>query len=153
MQILLKKRIMIPRKKAGIKLYIGVDILGLLHAIRITKTNVGNREGAIGMIDFYCNISNHFSILKKVLADRGYTGKSFANKILFLRGAEVEIVKRNKISSFVVLPKCWVVKRSLGWLDKYRRLWKNCECKLQNSFHMAILAFVRLRLTKMINRL
>lgn len=135
-------------KKSGIKLHIGVDILGLPHALHVTTANVGDREGAIGMIDFYCNRSNDFCMLKKVLADGGYTGETFANKIVSLCGAEVEIVKRNEISSFVVLPKRWIVERSFGWLDKYRRLWKNCERKLQNSFHMITLAFIRLLLRR-----
>lgn len=100
------------------------------------------------MIDFYCSRSNDFSILKKVLADGGYRGEGFVKKIVSLCGAEVEIVKRNEISNFVVLPKRWVVERSFGWLDKYRRLWKNCEGKLQNSLYMVTLAFVRLLLRR-----
>ena len=64
-----------------VKLHIGVDILGLPHAIHITKANVGDREGAIGMIDFYCSRNNDFSILKKVLADEGYRGEGFAKKL------------------------------------------------------------------------
>lgn len=122
--------------------------MGLPHAIHITTANVGDREGAISMIDFYCNIGNNFSMLKKVLADGGYSGEAFANKIVSLCGAEVEIVKRSKSSSFVVIPKRWIVERSFGWLDKYRRLWKNCEYKLQNSFHMVTLAFIRLFLRR-----
>lgn len=42
-------------------------------------------------------------------------------------GASVEIVKRNKLHTFVVLPKRWVVERSFSWLEKCRLLWKNCE--------------------------
>ena len=82
-----------------------IDSKSIPHAMCIIKANVGDREGAIGMIDFYCNRSNDFSMLKKVLADGGYTGEAFANEILSLCGAEVEIVKRNEISNFVVLPK------------------------------------------------
>ena len=42
----------------------------------------------------------------------------------------MEVVKRNELHTFVVLPKRWVVERSFGWLEKCRRLWKNCERKL-----------------------
>ena len=31
------------------------------------------------------------------------------------------------------LPKRWVVERSFAWLEKCRRLWKNCERKLNTS--------------------
>ena len=43
-----------------------------------------------------------------------------------LLGASVEVVKRNEMHTFAVLPKRWVVERSFAWLEKCRRLWKNC---------------------------
>ena len=39
----------------------------------------------------------------------------------------MEVVKRNELHTFVVLSKRWVVERSFAWLEKCRRLWKNCE--------------------------
>ena len=112
----------------------------------VTTADVSDRSGAIDMVDYYCDVTNNLSLLKKLLADGGYTGEQFANKIKELSGAEVEIVKRNELHTFVILPKRWIVERSFAWLDKYRRLWKNCERQLQNSFHMFSLAFIRLLL-------
>ena len=112
----------------------------------VTTADVSDRSGAIDMVDYYCDVTNNLSLLKKLLADGGYTGEQFANKIKELSGAEVEIVKRNELHTFVILPKRWIVERSFAWLDKYRRLWKNCERKLQNSFQMFSLAFIRLLL-------
>lgn len=48
-------------------------------------------------------------------------------------GAEVEVVKRSELHQFAVMPKRWVVERSFAWLDKRRRLWKNCERKRHTS--------------------
>ena len=31
--------------------------------------------------------------------------------------------------------KRWIVEHTFGWLDKCRRLWKNCERLLHNSLH------------------
>ena len=50
--------------------------------------------------------------------------------------------------TFVVLPKRWIVERSFGWLEKCRRLWKNCERKLNTSLQMIHLAFLRLLLRR-----
>ena len=50
------------------------------------------------------------------------------------------VVKRNELHTFVVLPKRWVVERSFAWLEKCRRLWKNCERKLNTSLQMVVLA-------------
>lgn len=104
-----------------------MDILGLPHAIMVTTANVTDRSGAINMVDYYCDVTDHLSMLKKVLADGGYTGENFANTIKTLSGAEVEVVKRNELHTFAVLPKRWIVERSFAWLDKCRRLWKNAN--------------------------
>ena len=100
------------------------------------------------MVDYYCDVTDHFSVLKKILVDGGYTGENFANAIRALSGADVEVVKRNDLHTFTVLPKRWIVERSFAWIDKCRRLWKNCERKLQNSFQMFSLAFIRLLLNR-----
>ena len=82
------------------------------------------------------------------MADVGYTGKNFSDAVNELCRAEVEIVKRNELHTFAVLPKRWIVERSFAWLDKYRRLWKNCERNLQTSFQMVTLAFIHLILNR-----
>ena len=87
---------------------------------------------------------DNLSAVENVLADGGYTGENFANKVREIIDATVEVVKRNELHKFVVLPKRWVVERSFGWLEKCRRLWKNCERKINTSLHMVILAFVTL---------
>ena len=61
----------------------------------------------------------------------------------------MEVVKRNELHTFVVLPKRWVVERTFGWLEQCRRLWKNCERKLNTSLQMAVLAFAVLILKKL----
>ena len=80
---------------------------------------------------------------------RGYTGKPFATAVQSLLGASVEVVKRNELHTFVVLPKRWVVERSFGWLEQCRRLWKNCERKLNTSLQMVVLAFAVLILKRL----
>ena len=48
------------------------------------------------------------------------------------------IWSEKKNDNFKVIPKRWVVERSFAWLEKCRRLWKNCERKLNTSLHMVI---------------
>jgi len=80
----------------------------------------------------------------KVLVDGGYTGDKFAKAVDSILHAEVEVAKRSELHTFEVIPKRWVVERTFGWLEKCRRLWKNCERKLGNTLQMTILALVRL---------
>lgn len=139
---------MMQVKKNGIKLHIGVDILGLPHAIMLTAANVTDRSGAIDMVEYYYGVTDNLCALQKILADGGYSGEKFADAIKSICDTEVEVVKRNELHAFSVIPKRWVVERTFGWLDKYRRFWKNCERKLQNSFQLFTLAFIRLLLKR-----
>lgn len=137
-----------PEKTSGIKLHIGVDVLGMPHAIMVTTADVTDRSGAVDMVGYYCDMTDNLSEVKKFLVDGGYTGQNFADEIKRISGAEVEVVKRNELHTFSVLPKRRIVERSFGWLDKCRRLWKNCERLLQNSFQMFSLAFIRIILRR-----
>ena len=88
----------------------------------LTAANVTDRNGAIDMVNYYCENADYLLNIKKVLVDGGYTGENFADAVKAISNAEVEIVKRNELHTFVVLPKSWIVERSFGWLDKCRRL-------------------------------
>ena len=127
------------KKVSGIKRHIIVDTMGLPHAVLITTADVTDRNGALEMIGL--NLDT-LSSVKKFVVDGGYSGVPFANAVKELCGAEVEVVKRDELHKFVVLPKRWVVERTFGWLDKARRLWKNCERKIHNSLQMTILALI-----------
>ena len=133
------------KKVSGIKRHIVVDTNGLPHALSVTTADVTDREGAL--FAFEAN-KKHLRKVKKILADGGYTGKPFAEKVKKLLKAETEIAKRNELHTFVVIPKRWVVERSFSWLEKCRRLWKNCERKLNSSLQMMVLCFVRVLLKR-----
>ena len=68
-------------KTSGIRLHIGVDVLGLPHAIMITTADVTDRNGAIKMINYYCDVTDNLTQIKKVLVDGGYMGQNFADEI------------------------------------------------------------------------
>ena len=133
------------KKVSGIKRHLGVDTNGLPHGIAVTTADIGDRDGAIVMVKRY---KESLSEIKKVLADGGYTGEKFEKKIKKITGAVVEVVKRNELHTFKVLPKRWVVERSFSWLEKCRRLWKNCERKLETSCQMIAFAYLSLLLKR-----
>ena len=134
------------KKVSGIKRHIAVDTQGLPHAIHVTTANVTDRAGALAMFD---QRRDGLSLVQNVLVDGGYTGDPFAAGVQSLLGASVDVVKRNEMHTFVVLPKRWVVERSFAWLEKCRRLWKNCERKLNTSLQMVVLAFAALILKRL----
>ena len=133
------------KKVSGIKLNLAVDILGLPLAMYVTTADKTDKTGAREMLS--CNFCNLLGI-KKILVDGGYRGTTFADFVKTVYGAEVEVVKRNEIHKFEVLPKRWIVERSFGWLEKNRRLWKNCERKLHHSMQITTIAFISVLLKR-----
>ena len=104
----------------------------------ITTADVTDRNGAIEMLKKH---HDNLSQVQNILVDAGYAGEKFANSVSEILGCTVEVVKRSDINTFKVIPKKWIVERSFSWLDKCRRLWKNCERYLHTSLQMIVLAF------------
>lgn len=124
---------------SGIKRHIAVDTQGLPHALCITTANVTDRAGALQAM---AQAKHSLEHVQNVLVDGGYSGENFAQAVKDLIGAEVEVAKRSELHTFAVMPKRWVVERSFAWLEKCRRLWKNCERKLNTSLQFMVLAFL-----------
>lgn len=133
------------KKVSGIKKHIIVDTNGLPHVLFVTTADVTDRNGAIEAIE---KNKKHLLKVKKILADGGYLGTPFAEQMKRILKAKTEIAKRNELHTFAVIPKRWVVERSFSWLEKCRRLWKNCERTLNASLQMMVLAFMRVLLRR-----
>lgn len=133
------------KKVSGIKRHIAVDTQGFPHAIAITTAEVTDRSGALQAFD---RCRPNLERVESVLVDGGYSGQPFADSVKERLNATVQVVKRNELHTFAVLPKRWVVERSFGWMEKCRRLWKNCERKLNTSLQFVHLAFLVLLLKR-----
>ncbi len=133
------------KKVSGIKRHIAVDTNGLPHAIAVTTAEVTDRKGALEALILH---KESLSEVKSVLGDSGYTGEPFADGVNTILGASVQIARRNELHTFAVMPQRWVVERSFGWLEKCRRLWKNCERQLNTSLQFVNLAFLVLLLKR-----
>ena len=133
------------KKVSGIKRHIAVDTQGLPHAVAVTTADVTDRQGALQAMD---RCKANLSCVQSVLTDGGYTGEPFAQAVKDKLGATVQVAKRNELHTFAVIPKRWVVERSFAWLEKNRRLWKNCERKLNTSLQFVHLAFLILLLRR-----
>jgi len=115
-----------------------VDTQGLmLHAI-VHPANIQDRNGGVLLVPTLFRL---YPFLRKLFADGGYQGPQFEQAVTkVLTATQVEIVKRSDTArGFVVLPRRWVVERTIGWLNRCRRLAKDWE----NRSHSA-LAFLRL---------
>jgi transposase len=121
----------------------------LLHAI-VHPADVQDRDGGILVMT---TLFGMFPFLEKLFADGGYQGPQFANGVAkALPHLNVEIVKRSDpISGFVVLPKRWIVERTIAWLNRCRRLAKDWENLNRKALAFLHLASIRLMLRKLCN--
>jgi transposase len=91
-----------------------------------------------------------FPFLLKLYADSGYQGAKFQRGLKRVcRQVNLEIVKRSDVGKFVVLPKRWIVERTIGWLNRCRRLAKDWECLDSNALAFLRWASIRLMLRKL----
>jgi transposase len=68
------------------------------------------------------------------------------------RGTEVFLARNSgQGKGFVVLPRRWVVERSIAWLNRCRRLTKDFENLTRNALAFVMLASIRLMLRKLCN--
>ena len=136
------------KKVSGIKRHIAVDTQGLPHAIAVTTAEVTDRKGALQALK-RCKPS--LGRVQSLLCDSSYTGKPFAQGVQEILSGHVtvQIAKRSELHTFKVMPKRWIVERSFAWLEKNRRLWKNCERLLNTSLQFVHLAFLGLLLRRL----
>ena len=136
------------KKISGIKRHIAVDTQGLPHAVAVTTAEVTDRKGALQALN---RCQGSLSAVQSVLTDSGYTGEPFAQGVREILGDQVtvQIAKRSELHTFKVIPRRWVVERSFAWLEKNRRLWKNCERWLNTSLQFIHLAFLVLLLRRL----
>lgn len=113
------------KKVKGRKRHILVDTLGLLLMVVVHTADIQDRDGAKLVLQRM--LVKGFGRLQLIWADGGYRGQlvKWVQTVLCL---VLEIVKRNDdIKGFQVLPRRWVVERTFGWLNRYRRLSKDYE--------------------------
>ena len=136
------------KKVSGIKRHIAVDTQGFPHASEVTTADETDRKGALKALS---RCKGALGQVQSLLCDGGYVGQPFEQGVKDILGEHVtvQIAKRSELHAFKVMPKRWVVERSFAWLEKCRRLWKNCERKLETSLQFIHLAFLALLLRRL----
>ena len=112
------------KKINGRKRHIAVDVLGLLLTVLVTAASVQDRDGAKPLL---WNLRRAFPTVKLTWADGGYAGKLVAWAKTALK-LTLQIVKRpDDLHVFKVLPRRWVVERTLAWITRHRRTARDYE--------------------------
>ena len=108
----------------GRKRHIVVDTQGLLLAVAVHPADVQDRDGAKLVLS---RLVGRFPRLERIWADGAYAGK-LVQWAMDMGGWALEVVRRPaQQHGFQVLPRRWVVERTLAWLGRCRRLSKDYE--------------------------
>ena len=84
---------------------------------------------------------HRFPWLHYIFADGGYAGGKLRDALKGHGDWTIEIIKRSDTAKgFEVLPRRWVVERTLAWLGRCRRLAKDWEKTIESSGAWAFVA-------------
>ena len=118
------------KKVKGRKRHIAVDTLGLPMECQITPADVQDRDALPPLLKA---VHRKSPWVELVFVDGGYSGDETQRAVFEASRIKVSVVKRSdrSVKGFIVLPKRWIVERTLGWLNRSRRLAKDFEATLE----------------------
>ncbi len=139
------------KKVSGRKRHIVVDTTGMLLAVVVHAANIQDRDGAKLVL---ARLLGRFPKLQLIWADAAYAGQLYAGQLVewawATGGWVLSVVRRNRDSHrFQVLPRRWVVERTLAWLSRCRRLSKDYEELPETSEAWVHIAMVHLMLKRL----
>lgn len=138
------------KKKKGRKRHTAVDTLGLILRVVVTAANVPERAGGKQVLAKVDQMGERVSRLHTIWADGGYSGMPFMKWVMdSFRWIVWVVLRPEQTKGFVLLKKRWVVERTFGWFNWYRRLSKDYERKTASSEAMIYIAMIRLMVRRL----
>lgn len=135
------------KKIKGRKRHILTDTGGLLVTAIVHSADIQDRDGAPVVL---ASIRQSFPWLRHVFADGGYAGKKLRGALTKIGKWTLEIVKRSDAAKgFKLLPRRWVVERTIAWLNRNRRLAKDFETSIASAEAWIFLASIQLLLRRL----
>ena len=108
------------KRRKGSKAPLAVDTLGQLLAVLVTPANEQRRAQVAALAEQIQEVTG--DSVEVAFVDQGYTGEQAAAEAES-QGIRLEVVKLPTAKrGFVLLPRGWVVERSLAWMARFRRL-------------------------------
>ena len=119
------------KKIKGRKRHILTDTTGKLTAVNVHEANIQDRDSAVPLLT---SARNTWPWLRHVFADSGYAGSKLEEALAKAGRWTLEIVKRSDTAKGLeLLPRRWVVERTLAWLNRSRRLAKDFEVTIESA--------------------
>jgi putative transposase len=126
-----------------------VDTLGLVWAIVVHSASLQDRDGAKLVLR---KVQAKLPRLERIWADAAYGG-GLVDWVLLHRWVILEVVTRRKDAvGFEVEPHRWIVERTFGWLNRYRRLSKDYEQLTETGEALIYVAMTHLMVRRIARR-
>jgi transposase len=116
----------------------------------VHSADIQDRDGARLVLD--SRTRRLFPFIETIFADAGYQAAKTSAAVAKTGTWKLEIVKRSELHRFVVLPKRWIVERTLAWISRCRRLAKDFERHARKAAAFVRLAMIRLMLRRLTTR-
>jgi transposase len=130
------------KKINGRNRHILTDTIGLPVGMIVHPADIQDRDGAPAQL---ARARSSFPWLRHIFADGGYAGDKLQDALKNLGDWTIENVKRSDVAKgFVLLPRRWVVERTLAWLNRNRRLAKDVEATIESAVTWLYIASVKL---------
>ena len=134
------------KKTNGRKRHLLVDTLGLILGVIVHPGSIQDRDSARLLLNA-CD-GDLLERLQKIWADGGYAGV-LEGWVKDQFGWILEIVRRSDhAGGLKVLPHRWIVERTFGWLNRYRRLGKDYERLIDSRECMVRICMIKLMLRR-----
>src|SRR4051794_4746511 len=134
------------KRRKGSKVHAAVDTLGHLLALRVSPASEQDRAH-VGALAQEVQQATGQSV-QVAFVDQGYTGEE-PKAAAHAQGIELEVVKLPQAKrGFVLLPRRWVVERTLGWMARFRRLARDYERLPTTLAGLHFIAFACLMLAR-----
>jgi transposase len=115
----------------------------------VHPADIQDRGGAVLVIEA---IHQLFPWLRHLFADSVYNGPNLSGALAKFGNWTIEIVKRAAdATGFTLLPRRWVVERTLAWLNRNRRLAKDFEASIASAKAWVYIASVQLLIRRLAN--
>jgi transposase len=135
------------KKIKGRKRHIVTDTGGLLVGAEVHPADIQDRDGAVLVIEA---IHQLFPWLRHLFADSVYNGANLCDALVKFGNWTIEIVKRAAdAAGFQLLPRRWVVERTLAWLNRNRRLAKDFEASMASAKAWVYIASLQLLIRRL----
>src|ERR1700739_43551 len=130
------------KKGKGRKRHIVTDTLGLLLGAQVHSADIQDRDGAVPLLTA---LMTPFPRMRHIFADGGYAGGRLRDAMTAIGKWTIQIVKRSEMAkNFVLLPRRWVVERTLAWLNRNRRPAKDYKASIASAETWLFIANVKL---------